>query len=725
MQMSRKSILIALFSVCRVLCLANSPGPVPLKAGMLITSSVVIKAGSYFLNAYDSLNRPLIRVKGNNITIDFNGAVLQGSNNRQQPNQYYGLAILVEGDNITITNARVKGYKIALMARGCKNLRIENSDFSYNYRQQLQSTWQHEDVSDWMSYHHNENDEWLRYGAGIYLKDCLGPVIKHNTITGGQCALMMMRCNEGMITDNDFSFNSAIGIGMYRSNKNNVLHNKLDFNVRGYSHGFYNRGQDSAGILVFEQCNENNFAYNSVTHGGDGFFLWAGQTTMDAGEGGCNDNYVYKNDFSYAPTNGVEITFSKNQIISNIINECDHGVWGGYSWGTIIDSNIFEKNRIAIAIEHGQNNSLSDNHFRFSSEAAIRLWARKTEPSDWGYAKKRDTRSFSYSILYNEFEDEKIGIDLSRTTDIMIQNNGFQNVNTRIRFDSTVEKLDTTSDVQRFFLYNQETKFLGDIHTIPSLALYKGRNQIRITEWGPYPYTRPYPYIHLRKIDSNDVYHFDILGPEKGNWTIAKTNDLRHITSMEGTFPAEIKAQKTGNDVQLQLQYTGPGFTGRFGADQPAGTYSFSYRDFDPGILWNVNWYKWDAAHDPNKDYRNFKPLFNNTPIKTEQATKIDYTWWGEIGKGLPADSFAIVATGDVNVPKGKYRLSVTADDLVKIFVDDQLVIDFWDVTKYKYDEDTHHSADVKLDGKHTIRIEQVENSGYTTLIFKMIPLNN
>ncbi|HMX80491.1 MAG TPA: hypothetical protein PLG91_09275, partial [Ferruginibacter sp.] len=61
----------------------------------------------------------------------------------------------------------------------------------------------------------------------------------------------------------------------------------------------------------------------------------------------------------------------------------------------------------------------------------------------------------------------------------------------------------------------------------------------------------------------------------------------------------------------------------------------------------------------------------------------------------------------------------------VKIFVDDKPVIDFWDLAKYKYDEDTHHEAILPLGGKHRIRIEQVENSGYATLIFKLIPINN
>ena len=54
------------------------------------------------------------------------------------------------------------------------------------------------------------------------------------------------------------------------------MHNRIDWCVRGYSHGFYNRGQDSAGLLMYEQSSRNTVAYNSVTHGGDGLFLWAG-----------------------------------------------------------------------------------------------------------------------------------------------------------------------------------------------------------------------------------------------------------------------------------------------------------------------------------------------------------------------------------------------------------------------------------------------------------------
>ena len=722
MQPFPKPILLAAILAFSLSSLATAPPLLELKKGLIIRSSVQIKPGKYFLNGSDSLNQPVLTIEGNNITVDFNMAILQGSNDQQMPNRFYGLAILIKGNNITLKNARVSGYKIALMAKGCKNLQIEFSNFSYNYRQHLQSNWLREDVSDWMSYHHNEQDEWLRYGAGIYLKDCIRPTLHHNTIRGGQCGLMMMRCSDGSIYANDFSFNSALGIGMYRSSNNHILNNKLDFNVRGYSDGFYYRGQDSAGLLLFEQCNSNVIAYNSATHGGDGFFLWAGQTTMDTGEGGCNDNYIYKNDFSYAPTNGVEVTFSKSHIIDNIIRYCDHGIWGGYSWETSINGNDISNNRIGIAIEHGQYINISNNRFENNRVAAIKLWARKTQPTDWVYAQKRDTRSMKYDCWNNQFMHEKTAFDITLTKNINLDQNSFTQTTTEIKKDSSVEGLvinppslvDTTA-IQIPILQSWKNK------TIPPLTTPAGKAQIRITEWGPYDYG--YPIIFLHHIDSNHRYHFNVLGPS-GNWRIKDSKDLSEISSQSGHFPDTLIALATGPDVQLNMEYTGPSFTDAFGKQLPAQNgYRFSFRDFTPIINWEVKWYSWDSLHNPNKDYEKFRSVFNNPPIKTEQTHKIDYTWWGEIGKHLPADSFATVATGTVELEKGKYLIGVTADDLVKVYIDGKAVIDFGDASLYKNDEDAYHSAIVTLGGKHTIRIEQVENSGYATLIFYLKPL--
>src|SRR6266480_4726922 len=207
------------FFICLSLFVSiATEGQLNLEPGLKIHSSVIIRKTLYKLNALQDLSAPIIEISGENIVIDFNNAMLKGSNGKQFPDEFYGLAILVkDGKNITIKNLHAKGYKIALMAKNVEGLKIEHCDLSYNYRQHLNSSQEKEDISDWMSYHQNEKDEWTRYGAAIYLRNCNKAIIHDNQVTGGQCALMMTQCNDGMIYNNDFSFNSGIGIGLYRS----------------------------------------------------------------------------------------------------------------------------------------------------------------------------------------------------------------------------------------------------------------------------------------------------------------------------------------------------------------------------------------------------------------------------------------------------------------------------------------------------------------------------
>jgi nitrous oxidase accessory protein NosD len=113
---------------------------------------------------------------------------------------------------------------------------------------------------------------------------------------------------------------------------------------------------------------------------------------MNTGQGGANDNVFYANDFSFAPANGIEATFSRNTFVANIAEGNDYGLWGGYSFDSRIVANCFANNRYGIAIEHGQQNSIIGNSF-IGDSTAIRLWGDSIQPSDWGYPKHRDTRS--------------------------------------------------------------------------------------------------------------------------------------------------------------------------------------------------------------------------------------------------------------------------------------------------------------------------------------------
>jgi hypothetical protein len=384
---------------------AAAQNPIHLTPQLTITKSALVVSASYRIPTNQSLKQPAIQIKGNNITVDFRGAILEGSAPTTEPDARKGLGLSVSGKNITIKNVRVRGYKVGLLARGCSGLKIVDSDFSYNWKQHLASTLDKEDESDWQSYHHNDNDEWLgTYAGAIYLTGCDKFEIRNCKAVDGQCGLMLSRSNHGLVWNNDFSFLSGIGLAMYRSSDNRIMHNNIDWCVRGFSYGVYNRGQDSAGILIYEQSNRNVFAYNSVTHGGDGFFLWAGQTTMDTGQGGCNDNLLYGNDFSHAPTNGIEATFSRNQFVNNLILECWHGIWGGYGFESSVVGNVFGHNAEAIAWEHGQDVTVSYNRFRSDNEGIV-IWADPKVDPNWGYAKKRDIRSRDWRIDHNEFRD--------------------------------------------------------------------------------------------------------------------------------------------------------------------------------------------------------------------------------------------------------------------------------------------------------------------------------
>lgn len=709
---------------------------VQVTSGMHIQQSAEIRNAVYNLPAPVDTAAAVISITGDNLVIDFNGAELNGATAGQLPNSFAGIAVYIRNsNNVVIRNLKARGYKVALLASNVKGLIIEQCDFSYNYRQQLNSTQEKEDIADWMSYHHNDKDEWLRYGAAIYLRDCSYPQLKNNKVTGGQNGLMLTRCDHAIVYHNDFSFNSGIGIGLYRSSYNNFSFNRVRFNVRGYSHGVYNRGQDSAGFLVYEQSSHNVFYKNNATHSGDGFFLWAGQYTMDTGEGGCNDNIIRGNDFSYAPTNGIEVTFSRNTIASNRLIECDHGIWGGYSYSTAVYYNNFARNRIAIAIEHGQDNSIYKNYFSEDGEA-IRLWARKQQPADWGYAQHRDTRSRDYLIFDNNIYKPGTGLRISLSDKLKIYNNQISQPGKFLDADSSVTNLSFTHPVDTslknpplvdpmansFLSYRDSLRVSDSFVRIPD-TLLAGRNHILITEWGPYDYR--YPIIwQTNPTDTGALLRFDLLGPA-GSWKVIRFTGVEGLSAMSGTFPSVLTARKLKSwrtDIRIELEYTGAGGISIFGEPIPAGKpWAFRFRKFFQPVDWDVSWYAYDSLNNPIVNPEFLAVQDSLVPIKEENTDRIEYAWWGGIRAGdKQYTRFVTVANGAAKFPEGQYELSITWDDAVKLWVDGEPVLNELEPSKYTFDESPNRKMKVYLNGNHTFRLEHIELGGFATLSFKI-----
>lgn len=722
-----------------------------LASGMVITSNTLIKKTDYHLKSTD-ISKPVILIKGDGITVDFNGAKLIGSSEGEYPDAYEGLSIKVLGNNVVIKNVTVRGYKVGLLAKDSKNINISKSDFSYNYKQHLRSNQEREDISDWLSFHDNENNEWLRYGAGIYLDNCQSPIIEEIKITGGQNGILLNRCNGGLFFNNEINFNSGVGLGLYRSNKNKIMHNKLDWNVRGYSHNVYHRGQDSAGIVLFEQCSNNVIAYNSATHSGDGFFLWAGRETISSGEGGCNDNLIYGNDFSYAPTNGVEVTFSRNKIINNRIDGCDHGVWAGYSYNTQIIGNSFNGNKKAIAWEWGNNNIIKYNNFQ-DSEIGIWLWERNS--SNMEFAKKRNVRSREYEISENTFQGNNKTFKISNTKNVGIFKNqilveqkdslseinnssvtfeantiyhpqgynlsGVQIKGKDNKWNETPDKFFSNQEVDNNKLSPEITKYAPEtigngMNAMLAPGSLQGKKYILVNEWGPYDFRSPKLWLRNNK---NGKLTFEILGPN-GSWNVKDIQGLKdgYVTqgSVPGTFEADLVDGSLAN-VYIQLEYIGEEVTDEFGDKTEAGKpFIFTYSYYHNPLKWKVDWFTFNDTLDLEEG--NFSKLINKKPVRSESTTSIAYRLWDTPVKTSHAEQFITVAKSSFDLEEGKYELGLTSDDGARLYVDGKLLIDHWEPHEADY-----KSIQVHLGGKHKIALEHYNLKDFSTLQFILKPV--
>src|SRR5262245_22399223 len=91
---------------------------IELNAVLVITRAVRITPKTYRLPGSDS---GVITIRGNNIVVDFNGATLTGIEPSEDPDRAIGLAIRIDGGrNVEVRNARVRGYKVGLLARGTR-----------------------------------------------------------------------------------------------------------------------------------------------------------------------------------------------------------------------------------------------------------------------------------------------------------------------------------------------------------------------------------------------------------------------------------------------------------------------------------------------------------------------------------------------------------------------------------------------------------------------------
>lgn len=725
----------------------------------------------------DADGNGVIHIRTSGITVEFrDGAALWGGPRPESVpdgpwDRYTGIGIRIDGArDVTIRGARVHGFKVGIWATDSDGLTIDGADLSDNYRQRLKSTPEAEDSSDWLYPHRNDNDEWAaQHGAGLYIRRAERAVVRGVKVRRGQNGILLHSVNGGRIYDNDCSFLSGWGLGMFRSSGNLVCRNALDFCVRGHSEGVYNRGQDSAGMLMFEQCSNNLIVENSCTHGGDGIFGFAGLEALN-GEGapadfdfarrGCNDNRFIGNDLSYAPAHGLEMTFSFGNIIlgNRFVENAICGVWGGYSQETIIGRNEFVGNggmaygleRGGVNIEHGANNLIVDNDF-VNNRCAVHLWwdpHGDFETKAWGKANYK-------GVVGNIVAGNRVVIDdrhpfgpigaNRRLIGLHVRDEGdrvhvldtvYANNDARIDDQLGVEAVVSPGvalvrEWRGGLAPPQDVPRIGDSRPVGARAHLRGRHNIVMGPWGPWDHESP--MLRARSLRGG-THTFELFGA--GTDLVAEP-DQGELGNADGRFAVAAINRRLAGEGRLEdpvtITFAPKGErSGVFPYELTLRTRGTEHRLRGTIVAaqWDAAFFAWDQPTDPRTNLDAWRTLAAGATAHRVTLPGLDLAyahggprdqpWAGAARDRLPGgDRFGMIATARLTLGKGRWKFTALSDDGVRVLVDGTPVIENW-----TWHAPTAVTGVLHLpeDREVTITVEHFEIDGYAVLKLDVAP---
>lgn len=654
-------------------------------------------------------------------------------------NELTGTGIRVDrAANVRISRARVHGFKVGIHATDAKSIEVTDCDLSDNFRQRLKSTIAAEDAGDWLWPHGNESHEWLtNYGAALYIEQCDSPAISGIRVRRGQNGIVLDRVTDALVYENDCSYLSGWGLAMWRVTASTISRNSFDYCVRGYSHGVYARGQDSAGMLVFEQCSGNTIVENSITHGGDGIFAFAGRDAMGRDEDrlGSNDNLVFGNDCSHAVAHGIEWTFSYgNRILGNTLNDCvGCGIWAGYSQDTLIGGNTIKNNggqwRFeggGINIEHGANNTIRANAFAGNS-VGVAFW---TDDDD--VIRKMPGVARNYKgcvgnvIAQNTFDGDTIGVRLDKCDGARLVANTFKDVKSRLKVDGGDRSDDGATRFEDGAIPPSDGVSYSPVGEYRPVGARpdRGRDAIIMGEWGPWDFESPL----IRVANAGGGQHVIEVYGKGGVWSYY--DQISGKTTQWPVAPADGKPLKiliSGNSGVTPYDFVvreKSGFRQRV-----KGTVV--------GAWWVIHAFAWDDACDPRKDLIKWRERAQdqnailaaragslNLPFGNSGPSHMKYAHVDQ-GRDLPNDRFGVVAYTKVTLPKGKWRFTTLSDDGVRVMVNSKTLLENWTYHGPTRDSAVFEQTEDGPDGKGVeveLAVEHFDIDGFSTLKLDIEP---
>lgn len=742
----------------------------------IITQSCVVSIPEGLV--IEDLNQDgVIQVRADGVTIRFaDRTVLRGAPSDRPPDQVQGTGIRIDGhERVVLENLDVRGFRVGVDARRADRLTLQDARFSDLYRQHLMSTPVREEGGDWLFPHHNDETKWRdEYGGAICVESSRRVTLRRVQVRRGQNGIVCDRVDQSEIYDNDCSFLSGWGLAFWRSSRNVVSRNAFDFCIRGHSEGVYNRGQDSAGILCFEQSQDNVFAENSVTHGGDGFFGFAGRDAIgelwmdqerarlrrergredvealiqvpddvarSMSQLGCNGNILLRNDFSYAAAHGIEMTFSlRNQLIDNrIVENGICGFWGGYSSETLIAGNQFVGNggmanggeRGAINMEHASRNRILNNRFLNNRCGIYMWWDDDGALMRFPGLKNRELGVVGNVIAQNQFEFEAtnavlpvgnrfhwIALQLHDVGGVHVRSNYYGLNTLRLDHPQSVE-LDLTRGIElnrevpatALKVAKPSSKVIGTHHPVGMRDRWKGREEIVMGEWGPWDHQSPF----IRKAQSGaSTALYEAYGVSPAS--------SPQISVVQGAVKTQTENVLNGQGRRFRVEAEMPNQVTDYVVRVQADDLKQEFRGSLLKLQWKVAFFPWSEV-DPRVDLVGWRALESGTKTTHLDLDSLDLVFGMEGPeqalkgrswvKALGRDHFGCVARTHLRLPKGKWRFRTLSDDGIRVVVGDRAVIENWTWHGPTPNEGVYESVG---DMDVPVRVEYFEIDGYAVL---------
>lgn len=114
------------------------------------------------------------------------------------------------------------------------------------------------------------------------------------------------------------------------------------------------------------------------------------------------------------------------------------------------------------------------------------------------------------------------------------------------------------------------------------------------------------------------------------------------------------------------------------------------------------------ARNEFMAEYFNNRTL-DGDPVLVQCETAVNYDWGTSIPQpGLGQNQFSVRWTGQFEFEEATYQLSATADDGVRVWVDEELLIDGW----RNQSATTYQTRQALSAGVHSVRMQYYENGG-------------